>query len=35
MFDYVMFVTDPKKIKGGQFQYFYGTKDEMAENKKK
>ena len=34
MFDYVMFVTDPKKIKGGQFQYFYGTKDEMAEIKK-
>ncbi len=35
MFDYVMFVTDPKKIKGGRFQYFYGTKDEMAEIKKK
>ena len=34
MFDYVMFVTDQKKIKGGQFQYFYGTKDEMAELKK-
>ena len=33
MFDYVMFVTDPKKIKGGQFQYFYGTKDEIAEIK--
>ena len=34
MFDYVMFVTDPKKNKGGQFQYFYGTKNEMAEIKK-
>ena len=34
MFDYVMFVTDPKKIKGGKFQYFYGTKNEMAEIKK-
>jgi hypothetical protein len=34
MFDYVMFVTDPKKIKGGQFQYFFGTQDEMAEIKK-
>ena len=22
-----------KKIKGGQFQYFYGTKDEIAEIK--
>jgi hypothetical protein len=34
MFDYVMFVTDPNKNEGGQFQYFYGTKDEMAEIKK-
>jgi len=29
-FDYVMFVTDPKKNEGGAFQYFHGTKDEMA-----
>lgn len=27
--DYVMFVTDPKKISGGEFQYFLGTRDEM------
>ena len=29
-FDYVMFVTDPTKNEGGQFQYFKGTKEEMA-----
>ena len=29
-FDYVMFVTDPTKNEGGQFQYFKGTKQEMA-----
>ena len=29
-FDYVMFVTDPTKNKGGAFQYFKGTKHEMA-----
>ena len=29
-FDYVMFVTDPKKQQGGAFQYFKGTKDEVA-----
>lgn len=34
IFDYVMFVTDPKKNKGGQFQYFFGTKEEMAYMKK-
>lgn len=28
-FDYVMFVTDPKSVKGGAFQYFKGTKHEM------
>ena len=33
-FDYVLFVTDPKKNDGGEFQYFFGTKDEMAELKK-
>lgn len=29
-FDYVMFVTDPKAVIGGAFQYFRGTKAEMA-----
>lgn len=29
-FDYVMFVTDPTQNEGGQFQYFKGTKEEMA-----
>jgi hypothetical protein len=29
-FDYVMFVTDPTKNSGGQFQYFKGTKHDMA-----
>ena len=28
--DYVMFVTDPNKVEGGEFQYFKGTRDEMA-----
>ena len=28
--DYVMFVTDPQKVEGGEFQYFNGTKQEMA-----
>ena len=32
-FDYVMFVTDPTKNEGGQFQYFKGTKEEMAQLK--
>ena len=32
-YDYVMFVTDPTKVKGGAFQYFRGTKEEMAEIK--
>lgn len=30
-YDYVMFVTDPKSVTGGEFQYFRGTKHEMAE----
>ena len=30
-YDYVMFVTDPQKNEGGAFQYFRGTKHEMAE----
>ena len=29
-YDYVMFVTDPRKQQGGAFQYFKGTKDEVA-----
>ena len=32
-YDYVLFVTDPNKIKGGAFQYFKGTKTEMADYK--
>ena len=28
--DTVMFVTDPNEVKGGEFQYFKGTRDEMA-----
>lgn len=27
--DYVMFVTDPKSVVGGEFQYFNGTRHEM------
>ncbi|MGB0866806.1 MAG: hypothetical protein ACPGSC_09870 [Granulosicoccaceae bacterium] len=27
--DYVMFVTDPNVVDGGEFQYFSGTRDEM------
>lgn len=27
--DYVMFVTDPNSVEGGEFQYFLGTRDEM------
>ena len=29
-FDYVLFVTDPKDVAGGEFQYFKGTAREMA-----
>lgn len=29
--DFVMMVTDPTKLDGGQFEYFVGTKGEMAE----
>lgn len=32
--DYVMFVTDPKSVKGGEFQYYKGTKDEFLARKK-
>ena len=32
-YDYVMFVTDPNAFEGGEFQYFKGTKHEMAEFK--
>ncbi|MEH6546812.1 MAG: hypothetical protein V7701_10310 [Sneathiella sp.] len=28
--DYVLFVTDPNLIEGGEFDYFHGTKGEMA-----
>ena len=27
--DYVMFVTDPNAVEGGEFQYFLGTRDDM------
>lgn len=30
-FDYVVMVTDPVKLKGGNFEYFQGTKHEVAE----
>ena len=29
--DYVMMVTDPNSIKGGEFEYFLGTKEEVKE----
>lgn len=28
--DYVMFVSDPNAVEGGEFQYFHGTREEMA-----
>lgn len=28
--DYVMFVTDPNSVEGGEFQYFNGTRDEIS-----
>ena len=28
--DFVMFVTDPNAVEGGEFQYFHGTTDEVA-----
>ena len=28
--DYVMFVTDPTRVKGGEFQYFRGTREDMT-----
>ena len=34
-YDYVLFVTDPNKIKGGEFEYFLGTKNEMEDLHKK
>ena len=30
-FDFVMFVTNPNDVAGGEFQYFKGTKHEMTE----
>ncbi len=32
--DFVMFVTDPNSVKGGEFEYHLGTKDEVAELRK-
>ncbi len=32
--DYVLFVTDPNDVEGGEFQYFRGTYDEMSELQK-
>ena len=32
--DYVMFVTDPNTVEGGEVQYFFGTRDEMAQRVK-
>jgi hypothetical protein len=29
--DYVMFVIDPNKVQGGEFEYFLGTRDEFAD----
>ena len=29
--DYVMFVTDPNSVEGGEFQYYNGTRDEISE----
>jgi len=34
-YDYVLFVTDPNKNEGGAFQYFAGTKHELADIKKR
>ena len=34
-YDYVLFVTDPNKVKGGEFEYFLGTKNEMEDLHKK
>ena len=31
--DFVMFVTDPAAVDGGEFQYFHGTKHEVADLK--
>ncbi len=32
--DFVMFVTDPNSVEGGEFEYYLGTKEEVAELKK-
>ncbi len=32
--DFVMFVTDPYSVEGGEFEYYLGTKDEVAQLKK-
>jgi hypothetical protein len=31
--DFVMFVTDPNTVEGGEFEYYLGTKEEVAELK--
>ena len=30
-YDYVLFVTDPNKVEGGEFEYFLGTKNQMED----
>ena len=32
--DFVMFVTDPNSVEGGEFEYYLGTKEEVADLKK-
>ena len=32
--DYVMFVTDPKSVQGGEFEYYQGTKEEFLSRSK-
>lgn len=32
--DYVMFVTDPKSVEGGEFQYYRGTRDDFLARRK-
>ena len=32
--DYVMFVTDPKSVEGGEFQYYQGTKEAFLADRK-
>ena len=32
--DFVLFVTDPKAVEGGEFEYYHGTKEDVAARKK-